>query len=308
MHMKKIGAAVAAGVLLVMTIGGTAASAEPQRSVTVTPGTVEAGKTFTVSGEGCENGNVVVNAVFISAGGPGIGGAAGELGAVRANAAGDWSLQASLPDAGTATINATCSAYYGAGAWEYASESLTITKAGGNGGNGNGGNNGGQAGEKLTVSKSVAAPGEAIVISGTGFQAGETVALALNAKAAPATGGSGSAAATVAKAAPAAGGTALGTVVAGADGSFTTTVKLPAGLSAGLYQIAATGQTSGRTQTFDIIVQGAAVPGAKNSNSPKGLAQTGAETSLALVGAAGAAAAIGAGLLVARRRAVVAAK
>lgn len=295
--MKKIGAAVAAGVLLVMTIGGTAASAEPQRSVTVTPGTVEAGKTFTVSGEGCENGNVVVWLNY---------GNSGEMiGAATGNAAGEWSLTSAAPTTvQTATVGANCSTYYGGNAWDYGTATLTITQGGdnGNGGNGNGGNNGGQAGEKLTVSKSVAAPGESLVISGTGFQAGETVALVLNGMAAPARGGSGSAAATVAKAAPAAGGTALGTVVAGSDGSFTTTVKLPAGLSAGLYQIVATGQTSGRTQTFDLIVQGSAVSGAK------GLAKTGAETSLALVGAAGAAAAIGAGLLVARRRSAAAAK
>lgn len=295
--MKKIGAAAAAASLLVLALGGTAASAEPQQVVKVTPGTVEAGKSFTVSGEGCENGNVVVSLVITHEGGG--SGAAGELGAVKTDATGAWSLQESLPRAGEATISATCAPYYGAGAWQYGTASLTITKA-----NGNNGNNGGQTGEKLTVSKSVAAPGEAITISGSGFQAGETVALVLNAKAAPATGGSGAAAATVAKASSGARGTALGTVVAEADGSFTTTVKLPTSLAAGFYQISAIGQTSGHVQTFDLQVQGTPVSGGKGAGNTgaKALATTGAETSLVLGVTAAAAVAAGAGLVLARRR------
>jgi len=78
--------------------------------------------------------------------------------------------------------------------------------------------------------------GCSLPISGTGFQAGESVDLVLHSNPVD-----------------------LGTVTADGSGNFTDTVKIPAGTDPGAHTIVATGATSGNTESFPLTVTGTAV-------------------------------------------------
>jgi hypothetical protein len=101
-----------------------------------------------------------------------------------------------------------------------------------------------------SVSNQTPAAGSALTFCGTGFQAGETVAITLS------------------------NGTTYPSVVADASGAFCTTVVLGANLS-GTQTLTATGTTSGRTSSTTIQVA-AATANAGVAPSTGGLAFTGA--------------------------------
>lgn len=151
----------------------------------------------------------------------------------------------------------------------------------------------------VAVSDGTVQPGEAFTFSGTGFTPGEQINITATNEA-PASG-------TVGGGGTGRAGTSVGMILplevktlsatADAKGAFSTQIVLA---ETGTYTVTATGVESGRTQTATVtvvapVVTGGDVTGGNESGSAgAGLANTGADASLLLWGAAGVAA-LGAG-------------
>jgi tripartite-type tricarboxylate transporter receptor subunit TctC len=133
----------------------------------------------------------------------------------------------------------------------------------------------------LTGNTTTVGPGGTITLNGTGFQPGETVTLQLFST--PVT---------------------LGASMANSQGAFTTTVTIPANTTPGNHTIVATGNTSGATASFAIVVTGASATGGSTTggaSSGGSLAFTGADIA-AMAGIGAIALALGGMLVFAGRR------
>jgi len=154
------------------------------------------------------------------------------------------------------------------------------------------------AGTTGTVSAAVVAPGGTVAFSGGGFTPGEiidiTVTYSNNPNTVAGTGVNGLIILNQRVAAL--------TATAAADGTFSTNVQLG---EAGTYTLTAVGRDSRRTVTATVTADPAAATGAGNTaGTEAGLADTGADSTMLLWGAAGALA-LGAGVVsitVARRK------
>ena len=153
------------------------------------------------------------------------------------------------------------------------------------------------------VSDGVVGPGETFVFSGRGFLAGETIVINVTPGARPASTGA-SIAGGPSRSVPAKIAMAAQTFTTTADSNGT--FAFPLSISEpGVYTLTATGQTSGVVVSATVTVAGEAAGAADLANSGgQPLANTGADASLLLWGAAGVAAlGLGAGgVIVSRRR------
>lgn len=157
---------------------------------------------------------------------------------------------------------------------------------------------------QAAVSDGVVGPGETFVFSGRGFRAGETLIIRVTPGARPASTGA-SIAGGPSRSVP-------GRIPMAVEQTFTTTADsngafaFPMSISEpGVYTLTATGQTSGVVVSATVTVVGEAAGAADLANTGgQPLANTGADASLLLWGAAGVAAlGLGAGgVIVARRR------
>jgi len=119
-----------------------------------------------------------------------------------------------------------------------------------------------------------------LIVTGSGFKPGETVTLVLHST--PVT---------------------LGTTTADSQGSFSTTVTIPADTTPSNHTIIATGNTSGSTSSTSIVVVSATTSGgtSNSGSSGGGLAFTGAHIA-AMAGVGAIALALGGMLVFAGRR------
>lgn len=141
---------------------------------------------------------------------------------------------------------------------------------------------------QAAVSDGVVGPGEDFIFSGQGFLAGETLTITVTPGAAPASDG-----ASIAGGAAVAGKITLYlapstlTTTADAQGKFSLPILIS---EPGNYSITATGNTSGVTVgpvNVTVVASLANTGGAPLANTGSGLANTGADASLLLWGAAG---------------------
>lgn len=157
---------------------------------------------------------------------------------------------------------------------------------------------------QAAVSDGVVGPGETFVFSGRGFLAGETIVIRVTPGARPASTGA-SIAGGPSRSVP-------GKIAMAVEQTFTTTADsngtfaFPMSISEpGVYTLTATGQTSGVVVSATVTVVGEADVAADLANTGgQPLANTGADASLLLWGAAGIAAlGLGAGgVIISRRR------
>jgi hypothetical protein len=132
----------------------------------------------------------------------------------------------------------------------------------------------------ISTNISTVGAGGSLIVTGSGFQPGETITLVLHST--PVT---------------------LGTTPADSQGSFSTTVTIPADTTPGNHTIIATGNTSGSTASTSIVVVSATTSGGTSTSgsSGGGLAFTGAHIA-AMAGVGAIALALGGMLVFAGRR------
>jgi len=134
---------------------------------------------------------------------------------------------------------------------------------------------GGQPETMTTVNSAVVDPCNSIVVTGSGYQPGETVTLLLAS-------------------------TSLGTTTADTTGAFSSTVTVPQGTAAGPYSLVSTG-SSGDTSSTGVTVGTGGCGVTLAAVSSGGLAFTGADIA-ALVGVGAVALGLGGMLLLVTRR------
>ena len=132
----------------------------------------------------------------------------------------------------------------------------------------------------ISTNISTVGAGGSLIVTGSGFQPGETVTLVLHST--PVT---------------------LGTTPADSQGAFSTSVIIPADTTPGNHTIVGTGNTSGSTATTSIVVTSATTTGgtSNSGSSGGGLAFTGAHIA-AMAGVGAIALALGGMLVFAGRR------
>jgi hypothetical protein len=132
----------------------------------------------------------------------------------------------------------------------------------------------------LSTNVSTVGAGGSLIVTGSGFQPGESCNLVLQSTSA-----------------------GLGTAAVGSAGTFSTTVTIPASTPLGNQTIVCTGNTSGSTATTSIVVTSATTTGGTSTSgsSGGGLAFTGAHIA-AMAGVGAIALALGGMLVFAGRR------
>src|SRR5665213_2034478 len=132
----------------------------------------------------------------------------------------------------------------------------------------------------LSTNVSTVGAGGSLIVTGSGFQPGETVSLVLGCTS-----------------------VTLGSTPADSQGAFSTSVTIPASTPPGNCAIIATGNTSGSTSTTSIVVTSATTTGGTSTSgsSGGGLAFTGAHLA-AMAGVGAIALALGGMLVFAGRR------
>jgi hypothetical protein len=99
----------------------------------------------------------------------------------------------------------------------------------------------------ITTSAASVAQGSTVTVAGTGFGAGEKVALELHSAV-----------------------ISLGEAATDADGTFSATVTVPAGAAVGAHELVATGVTSQRSASTSLTVTAAGAPGGGDGGTPGG--------------------------------------
>ena len=105
----------------------------------------------------------------------------------------------------------------------------------------------GPGGTTISTNIFTVGAGGSLIVTGSGFQPGETVTLVLNST--PVT---------------------LGTTPANSQGAFSTTVIIPADTTPGNHTIVATGNTSGSTASTSIVVVSATTSGGTSNTGSSG--------------------------------------